>query len=491
MQDGIIRSMGAARALRVGVSATVLAGFLVQPTLAASKDPVLDACQAERAPLVEQDKSYKELKRSKLGAAVGEGIKKGATVIAAGVLSGGIPIGGRGGGGGFGFGFNPVGGIANMAAGAAAQRQAAAAGAPVQATPVAYFGPDIISGAGGLNVPGLGGYSAGGDGKAYAALAVLVAIVGTIDAYARLKEQEAGGDLGKAAYNIDQDAARQLTVSRELATNASALADCRTKQLADINSRLASASNDKDRKAITRERTQYVGALEKDIDLTGGLVNEHTGMAKTFTQGRAMAGGVSEAEVLGPQAPAYAPSASSDKLAMPKGSGGQVQQANYAPGAAPAAAPAAGTAMVTLRATVVRQAPVASSDQVMSLPAGRNITPKTAQPEGGWYEIDVAGQPGYVRASDLGPPGSTAAAPAQTAAAGKGKGGKAPPAARPAEPAATPQLASASNIRAYNGSVIAARDNGKGRLSSLMTDIKTSQRQTPTLLAALIARWFG
>jgi hypothetical protein len=130
----------------------------------------------------------------------------------------------------------------------------------------------------------------------------------------------------------------------------------------------------------------------------------------------------------------------------------------------------------------------------MSLPAGRDVQPKTAAPQGGWFEIDVSGKSGYVRAADLGPPGS---APVQVASAGKGgKSGKgkakaaaaaAPP---PRQPPAPPQLAAASNIRAYNEQVIAVRDTGKGRLSMLMTDIQTSMKRPPTIWASLTS-WFG
>ena len=55
-------------------------------------------------------------------------------------------------------------------------------------------------------------------------------------------------------------------------------------------------------------------------------------------------------------------------------------------------------------------------------------------------------------------------------------------AARQSAPAAP---AGPSNIRAYNQQVIAARDTGKGRLSSLMTDIQTSQRRESVLYAWL------
>ena len=45
-----------------------------------------------------------------------------------------------------------------------------------------------------------------------------------------------------------------------------------------------------------------------------------------------------------------------------------------------------------------------------------------------------------------------------------------------------------TNIRAYNQTVIAARDQGKGRLSSLMTDIQTSQRKE-SVMWAMLARF--
>jgi hypothetical protein len=67
----------------------------------------------------------------------------------------------------------------------------------------------------------------------------------------------------------------------------------------------------------------------------------------------------------------------------------------------------------------------------------------------------------------------------QTAAKGKG----ARPAATAKAPPAPPVPAGPTNIRAYNQQVIAARDNGKGRLSSLMTDIQTSQRRESVLYA--------
>jgi len=375
------------RTLRAAVSAVALLSLTVQPVMAqgkAGKDAVLNACAAQREPLQKLDKEYSDLKKSKMSAAIGEGLKTGAMVLAKGVASGGIPLG-RGGGGGFGGGFGGMsslmGGVASMAMQQSAAQQAQGGGAPAPAATTMMFGQDLLSGAMGLNVPGVSGYgmSGGDSAKAYAALAVLVAIVATADAYAKLKEQEAGGDLKKASFNIDQDAGRQLTVSRSIADSGAALVECRSAQLTDINNRLAGATNDKDRKAIRRERTELTSALKKDIDLTGGVVDQHVGMAKTFTQGRAMTDGSSEADVLGNQAPAYATSASVTKASMPKGSGAS------SGGQASAPAAAAPASLVTIKAAVVRAAPTGSAAAVKSLPVGTSLQAKTGAAEGGWW----------------------------------------------------------------------------------------------------------
>ncbi|WP_156696736.1 SH3 domain-containing protein [Phenylobacterium sp. CCH12-B4] len=469
-----------ARRLRMAVSAVALLSLTVQPVMAqgkGGKDAVLNACAAERAPLQKLDKEYDDLKKSKMSAAIGEGLKTGAMVLAKGVTSGGFGRGGGGFGGGLGGMGSLMGAVGGMAMQSAAQQQAGGGQAASTGASL-MFGQDMLTGAMGLNVPGVSGYGgfggSGGDNmKAYAALAVLVAIVATADAYAKLKEQEAGGDLKKASFNIDQDAGRQLTVSRSIADSGAALVECRSAQLTDINNRLATASNDKDRKAIRRERTELTSALKKDIDLTGGVVDQHTNMAKTFTQGRAMTDGTSEAEVLGSQAPAYAAAPAVTKLSMPKGSGaGASGEASSAP---PAAAP---PELVTVKAAVVRSAPVASAAPVKSLPVGSALQARIAAADGGWWEVEVGGQTGYVRASEVGPPGS---APVQTAARGGARGKGA--AARPAPPPPAP--VGPSNIRAYNQSVIAARDNGKGRLSTLMTDIQTAERRESVLYAWL------
>lgn len=466
------------RRFRTAVSVVALLSLNVQPAWAQSKgkDAVLNACEAQRAPLVKLDKEYEDLRRSKMSQAIGEGLKTGAMVLAKGVMSGGIPMGRSGGSafGGMGGLMNAVGGMALQSA-----SQPPPQDGPPPPSAGLMFGQDMLSGAMGLNVPGVSGLGFGGGGdnmKAYAALAVLVAIVATADAYAKLKEQEAGGDLKKASFNIDQDAGRQLAVSRQIADSGAALVECRTAQLNDINTRLAGASNDKDRRAIRRERTELVSALRKDIDVTGGVVDQHTNMAKTFTQGRAMTDGSSEADVLGGQAPAYADAPSVQKLSMPSGAGGaQVQTvSNTTPAAGPP------PALVAVRAASVRAAPAGSAAVVKSVPVGGALQAKAPAAEGGWWEVEVAGVTGYVRSAEVGPPGSAPAAPA-TAAGRSGAKGK----GAPAKAAPPPAVQGPTNIRAYNQSVIAARDNGKGRLGALMTDIQVSQRQESLFYALL------
>src|SRR3990167_7486014 len=98
------------RRFRATVSAIALLGLNVQPVWAqgkGGKDAILNACDAQRAPLVKLDKEYDDLKKSKMSAAIGEGLKTGAMVLAKGVMSGGI--GGRG--GGFGGGLGGVSGL--------------------------------------------------------------------------------------------------------------------------------------------------------------------------------------------------------------------------------------------------------------------------------------------------------------------------------------------------------------------------------------------
>ena len=124
------------RRFRATVSVIALLGLNVQPVWAQGKggrDAVLNACEAQRAPLVKLDKEYDDLRKSKMSQAIGEGLKTGAMVLAKGVMSGGFGRGGGFGGGGFGGVSGLMGGVANMAMQSAAQQQTAqaqGAGAP-------------------------------------------------------------------------------------------------------------------------------------------------------------------------------------------------------------------------------------------------------------------------------------------------------------------------------------------------------------------------
>ena len=142
MNSDIKHAAFASRRLRVAISAIALLSLNVQPAVAqrGGKDEILNACATQRAPLVKLETDYKELKRSKMSAALGEGLKQGAGVLVKGVMSGGI--GGRGGGGGFGGALGGVGGLMGAAAGMSQQRAAAAPGAAP--APGALFGPDLL-----------------------------------------------------------------------------------------------------------------------------------------------------------------------------------------------------------------------------------------------------------------------------------------------------------------------------------------------------------
>src|SRR4051812_43053385 len=138
----------ASRRLRVAVSAIALLSLNVQPAVAqlgrGGSNDALNVCATERAPLVKLETDYKELKRSKMSAAVGEGLKQGATVLAKGVMSGGIPMPGGRGGSAFGGG---LGGLMGAAAGMAAQQTARAPGAAPATGAGMLFGPDLLAGA--------------------------------------------------------------------------------------------------------------------------------------------------------------------------------------------------------------------------------------------------------------------------------------------------------------------------------------------------------
>ena len=397
-----------------------------------------DACAAERAPILERQKQYQAIHHSHLGAALTAGLKVGATFAAGQLLGhylpGAVPFG-HGGGGGGGFSF---------------------------------FNPANLSEAGALNIPGVttaagagvfgGGNLGSGDVRAMAAIAVVVAVVSTVEAYAQLKEEESGGDTIRLATSIDDDARRQVDVSLAIAAEEAALDACRARQVSDYKVKLSSASNDQDRHVAARDRTVLATAIKSDVDLTGAVVDQQAALAKTYTQSRAMSENKSEADVLGGQAPAYAQTASTTtlKLPPPKGAAPSSRTTTAANTGAPlkrgggtlAPTPAAppSPTWTAARALTVRSMADTSSRSVGSVAGGAPVeVVEGAGTPAGWSMIRTAKVSGYVRTSSL---------------------------AKSAAPAG-PRLAPPSNIREHNRAVLTARDQGPNRLKTLLTDVQT------------------
>jgi hypothetical protein len=389
----------------------------------------VDPCAAERAPIVEREKQYEGVRRSHLGQALGAGLKKGAMFFGSQMMSHYLP------------------GIAGSTPGASG------------ALTSLGLDPAALSQAGQLTIPGVtapagtGAFGAGNlganDTRSIAALSVVVAIVSTVEAYVQLKEQEAGGDTIRLATSIDEDAGRQVEVNKAIAAEEAALSACRAHEVADYQSRLGGASNTDDRRTLARDRTALQGAIKKDVDLTGGVVDQQAGLAKTYTQGRAMAEGKSEADVLGGQAPAYAAAASTTPLKLPPPADGKTS----APAAPPSPPPPTWS---TARAVTLRATASIKGASLASLPSGAavDIQSDVSAPDG-WSAVKAAGKMGYVRTAML----------VKT------------------QPAA-PTLAPPSNIREHNKAVLAARDQGPNRLKTLLTDVQTMRGSGHSALAA-------
>lgn len=395
-----------------GVAETAYAQKIKLPGGQVSKDS--GVCAAERAPLLERKKQYEQLRRTRIAKAAGEGFKKGAVFFAGAMLSRyGLPGVSTSGGSG-----------ANVAGGAAAG---------------GLLGGAMLGEAGGLSIPGVTIGAAGGamggmgaDAKAIAAVSVVVAIAGTVEAYVRLKQQEAGGDRYRMARSIDGDARLQIDVSRAIAAEQAALSACLARQITDLNAHLAGASNDQDRRSATQRRSQLTRTLKSDVELTSNVTDQQATLAKTFTQGRAMTEGKSEAEVLGGQSPAYAERADNKRLDLPP-----------MEGTAPASQPAVQQVVyVAARPTDARAQPNAKAKSVAKLSQGQEVQVKEAT-RGDWTAVSVGDQTGYVRASDL-------------------------------TRSSAPQFAAASNIREHNRAVIQARDQGPNRLKSLLTTMQST-----------------
>ena len=310
-----------------------------------------------------------------------------------------------------------------------------------------------------LQIPGVtlsptGGALAGGiggDTRAIAAVAVVVAIAGTVEAYVQLKAAAANGDRYRLAQSIDDDAGLQVGVSSAIDAEEKALVDCRARQAADLRTHLASASNESDRHALARQRTGLEGALKQDVDLTGGVVGQQATLAKTFTQGRAMSENRSEADVLGGQAPAYEDKASTTPLQLPAAAvnPNTVTAVSNAP--AKPQASAGPPSFTTSHPTPVRASPAARAKLVKSLPAGTTVQALKDPAGGEWVTLDLGGgSQGYARAADL----------------TRVKG---------------PQLAAPNNIREHNKEVLAARADGPDRLKTLLTDVQARRGGRPVL----------
>ncbi len=395
-----------------------------------------DACAAERAPIIERQKQYEAIHKSHFGAALTAGLKTGAMFVAGQMLGHYLPGGlGAGRGGNSGDGGSGMGG------------------------PFSFLNPGNLGEAAKFSIPGVttaagggmfgGGNLGGGDTRAIAAMAIIVAVVSTVEAYAQLKQEESGGDNIRLATSIDDDARRQVDVSRAIAAEEGALDACRARQVTDFKAKLSTASNDQDRRGLARDRASLQSAIKSDVDLTGGVVEQQASLAKTYTQSRAMSENKSEADVLGGQAPAYAPTASTAPLKLPPAKGASATAvSNGAPlkrGGGTLAGPAAPT-WTLARAATLRETPTTKGRSVGALAVGGKveIVDNSGAPAG-WSEIKTAETTGYVRTALL-------VKSAQLAG---------------------PRLAPPSNIREHNRAVLAARDQGPGRLKTLLTDVQT------------------
>jgi hypothetical protein len=440
------RNLGLVLALAAMVSSTTAslatAGL---PGFGGGGNDKNDACAAERAPILERKRQYDALRRSQIASAVGEGLKKGAAFFAGAMLNkyglGGLtgqpsaptPTAGPS-FGGIG-GANGIAGFGGMGALLSGNTLAAAAHLEIPGVTMSPTGGALAG--------------AGGDTRAIAAVAVVVAIAGTVEAYVQLKAAAANGDRNRLARSIDDDAGLQIGVSLAIDAEEKALADCRARQVADLKTHLASASNDSDRRTISRQRTGLEGSIKQDVDLTGGVVGQQATLAKTFTQGRAMSESKSEADILGGQAPAYADKASTTPLQLPAAAVNPNTVTAVSNNEPPPPPPP--PSYTAARAVTVRVSPSAKAKALKSLPAGTAVQ-AVKDPAGGlWVQVDLGGgSQGYVRAADL-------------------------------TRVKTPQLAAPNNIREHNRDVLAARDDGPNRLKSLLTDVQAHRGARPML----------
>jgi hypothetical protein len=289
------------------------------------------------------------------------------------------------------------------------------------------------------------------------AISMVAAIGGSTDVYIKIKQQQYNNDAGRISQSTDGDAASQIPVATQSAAQLKALADCREKQVADYKDKLAGAS-DKEKKQLLRDQTGLKSALSADADLGSDLMTQQQTVARVLTQGRAMADGKSEADVLSTQASAYG---------QPSTQIWNLPPLETAAGSAPMPATSPKVTLVTIRATAIRATPDPKGAIVMHLAAGHTLTPSHhASADVAWWEIDVAGTLAYVYGADLAPPGSVQVAAATAAPRGKGRGRAG------GAPAQAPGPPPAGAIRSLNSQVLAVKAGGADRLRALADSIQ-------------------
>ncbi len=399
----------------------------------AGTQAAIAVCSTQRAPLLAKEKAYNDIKNARIGAAIGEGVKAGTGVFISGMLKV-VPGGGL-------MAGNPA--ATQTALGAAqsglyGQVYSRMNGIPIPGMPVAP---------GSAPLAGAGIASGKPDPNRLAMVAIFVGIQSSVDTYMKLKQEQFGADHRQMAISVEDDARGQVPTSVETASQVESLSECRQQQVKDLDAKIASASNDKDRKQLLKDKTGLDGALKRDIIVDDDVVGPEVNLAKNFTEGRAMAEGKSEADVLGSQPPAYEATASHEALKLP-------DPATATPGAP--APPPQPTLVTFHKSTAVRTSPSATASVMLNFPAGRAVTPKgRAEADAAWWEVDMGGASGFIRGADLTESGA--------AAGSKSKG--------------PPSLAPPTNIRTYNQEVLVARTDGPDRLKTLNTEIETGSRK--------------
>lgn len=361
-------------------------------------NPMIAYCATERAPLVTLNNQYDEIDHSRMSQSIQNGVFAAGTVIGSSLL--GNLFGGGGG-----------------------------RAAPDLSPTSVIFG------------------SSRGDRRETATAAIVAGLTASVATYISLKGDT--DDRKALARSIEQDAGGQIALGRTIADEGKALAACRTRQVEDFKARQAAAPSDADRRKMKHEGDQILDAIKADIALSDKVVGHQAALAKTFTQARAMVDNRSEAQVLGAQKPAYADTASTTPLSLPPKSVTTTSSSAASqppPPPEPPPEPPEVT-LVATKATPVRATPTLKGKLLMTLAAKKEVKALGQSATDGWWEIDVAGSSGFIRATTVSVKG----------------GGAKPAAPKPEEP---------DNVREYNKVVLEARDDGPDRMRNLMTSFQ-------------------